>query len=111
MPYYAYMAGFCRNPDCGKDLGLIDQAGGRNRKYCNDSCKIAAFRYRKKQRNREGILEYNTILRDYWQENEITGEVLTRLQDMLVEYGSEVAKHATDTVLIAIKQTREKQFN
>jgi hypothetical protein len=106
MPYYAYMAGFCQH--CGKDMGLIDQAGGRNRKYCNDSCKMAAFRNREKERNRDHILEYNSILRDYWQESGITGEVLTRLQDLLVEYGADAARHATDTVLIAIKQTRNQ---
>ena len=107
MPYYAYMAGFCQNPNCGKELGLIDQTGGRNRRYCNDTCKMAAYRNRLKQRNREQVLKYNTILRDYWQETGITGEVLTRLQNMLVSYGQDAARYATDTVLIAVKQARK----
>lgn len=106
MPYYAYMAGFCQH--CGKDMGMIDQIGGRNRKYCNDSCKIAAFRKREKERNREQVLQYNSILRDYWQEAGITGDVLTRLQDILVEYGKDAARCATDTVLIAIRQIRNE---
>jgi hypothetical protein len=54
MPYYAYMGGFCQY--CGEDLGLIDQAGGRNRKYCNDAHKQAAHLKRKEGEKRNTIL-------------------------------------------------------
>ena len=57
MAYYAYMGGFCGY--CGEELGLIDQAGGRMRQYCNDAHKQQAYLRRKegeKRRNYTALL-------------------------------------------------------
>jgi|SRR2546421_1549267 len=105
MPHYEYQGGFCGY--CGASLGRIEQNGGRNRRYCNDKHKMAAFHEKRKGEKRNAAIERNKILRDQWQENGITGEVLTRLQDILVDHGKDAAKKATDTVLIAIKQARK----
>lgn len=47
MSYREYMPGWCKNPACQKDLGLVAQGGGRDRKYCDDRCKTQAYRLRK----------------------------------------------------------------
>jgi hypothetical protein len=106
MPYYAYMGGFCQH--CGEDLGLIDQAGGRNRKYCNGACKQAAHRKRKEGDKRNTVLLRNVLLQEYWLDNGIDGDLLASLQDILFNHGKEAARAATDAALIAIRQTRQK---
>ncbi len=105
MPYYAYMGGFCGF--CGEDLGLIDQAGGRNRHYCNDACKQAAYRRRKEGEKRQATLLRNGELQSYWAEHGITGAVLTRLQDILVEHGKDAARKATEAVILARQLERD----
>src|SRR5947209_19826905 len=78
MPYYAYVAPMCGY--CGKEQGLVEVEGGRQRLYCSDRCKVAAYRQRNQHKKRNMILLRNTELRDYWQENGIEGELLTSLQ-------------------------------
>ncbi len=99
MADYAYMAGFCGY--CGADMGLIDQAGGRNRQYCNDAHKQAAHRKRKEEEKRNKVLLRNGELSEYWQEHGITGAILSKLQDILVEHGKDAARAATDAVILA----------
>lgn len=48
--YREYQPGDCRNPNCQKDLGIWGQAGGRDKHYCDDKCRIAAFRARAKEK-------------------------------------------------------------
>lgn len=84
-------------------MGLIDQAGGRTRRYCCNAHKMAEFRERKQEEKRNNCLQRNADLQNYWQENGINGEVLTRLETMLVKYGKEAARYATDTILIAVQ--------
>jgi hypothetical protein len=100
------MAGFCGF--CGTDLGLIDQAGGRNRHYCNDAHRQAAYRKRKDGDKRNAVLLRNGALSEYWQDSLITGAVLAKLQDILVEHGTDVARKATEAVILA-KQLERKQ--
>lgn len=104
MPYYAYNAGNCGN--CGKRIGLIETYGGRQRQYCNDSCKVAAHRKRHYDEKRNKCLLRNGELRDFWQEKNITGPLLLKLQNILVEHGKQAAKDATDAVLLAVYLTK-----
>jgi len=47
-------------------------------------------------------LHYNSELRDYWHEHGIRGEVLLRLQEILLQHGKAAARAATDAVLVAL---------
>jgi hypothetical protein len=105
MAYYAYMAGFCRY--CGEDLGLIDQAGGRMRQYCNNACKQNAYLRRRDGEKRQAIILRNGELSDCWADNGITGMVLSKLQDILVEHGKDAARAATDVVILARQLERD----
>ena len=100
--YRSYNGGSCQNPDCGEPLGYIETDGGRDRLYCNDACRVAAYRKRKREKDRAATLRYHTELRDYWQEHGIRGEVLLRLQEILLQHGKAAAKAATDAVLVAL---------
>ncbi len=101
MPYRAYNGGSCEY--CGEPLGFIEVAGGRSRQYCNNNHRMAAYRQRTRRQKRQAILQYNSELRQYWKDNKIDGTVLAHLQDHLIEYGKESAKHATETVVLACK--------
>jgi hypothetical protein len=105
MPYYAYMGGFCGY--CGADLGLIDQAGGRNRHYCNDAHKQAAYRKRREGDKHNAVLLRNVELSDYWQEHEIIGAILSKLQDILINHGKDAARAATEAVILARQLERD----
>ncbi len=105
--YRSYNAGFCQNPDCGADLGYIEAEGGRDRHYCNNACKMAAYRKRKQEQKRAQILQYNSELRDYWYNSGIRGEVLARLQEILIHHGKAAAWSATDVVLFALAAQKQ----
>jgi hypothetical protein len=100
--YRSYYGGRCQNPACGEELGLIETEGGRDRQYCSDKCRVAAHRAREREKHREQVLQYNSELRDYWKEHGIRGEVLLRLQEILLQYGKPAAKAATNVVLVAL---------
>ena len=105
-----YYAGQCRNLLCGQQLGQwgwIESDGGRNRLYCDDNCKVAAHRYRKREAERAKTLHYHGDLRDYWQRNDLHGEVVLKLQAILLDYGKDAALAATETVLLALAGQRE----
>jgi hypothetical protein len=103
--YYAYMAGFCGY--CGADMGLVDQAGGRNRQYCNDAHRQAAYRKRREGDKRNAVLLRNGELSEYWQEHGITGAILSKLQDILISHGKDAALAATDAVILARQLERD----
>ena len=109
MAYYAYEAGYCDYGPCQNYIGMVETYGGRQRRYCSDKCKVAAYRERKKEEYRHKVLLRNTELRDYWQENQVSGQILFLLQDILVEHGKAAARAATDTVLTALKLAKEDQ--
>lgn len=48
------------------------------------------------------LLQYNSELREYWQEHNLRGEVLLRLQEILLQHGKAAARAATDAVLVAL---------
>jgi hypothetical protein len=107
-----YYAGQCRNPLCGRELGKwgwIEADGGRNRLYCDDNCKVAAHRYRKCEAKRAQTLLYHGDLRDYWQANDLHGEVVLKLQAILLDYGKDAALAATETVLLALAGQQEAE--
>lgn len=54
--FRSYNAGRCQNPDCGEYLGYIEAEGGRDRHYCNDKCRVAAHRKRKREESRQQVL-------------------------------------------------------
>ncbi len=105
--YRSYMGGRCQNPACGADLGYIETEGGRDRLYCNDACRVAAFRTRQRETKRAEKLQYNAELRAYWKLHNIHGEVLLRLQEILLQHGKKAAKAATDAVLVALAAAQE----
>lgn len=47
--YREYQPGWCNNPKCQKDMGLAQQYGGRDRKYCSTNCRVQAGRVRKQK--------------------------------------------------------------
>jgi len=98
--YRSYMGGNCQN--CNEPLGFIEIEGGRDRHYCNARCRVAHHRKQQREKQRAAILQYNSELRDYWQEHGIRGEVLLRLQEILLQYGKQAARAATDAVLVAL---------
>ena len=63
---------------------------------------MAHHRKQQREKQRAAILQYNSELRDYWQEHGIRGEVLLRLQEILLQYGKQAARAATDAVLVAL---------
>jgi hypothetical protein len=99
--YRAYMAGRCQNPACGADLGYIEVAGGRDREYCNTKCRVAAKRIRDRETKWEEIIQYHAELRQYWQEHNVKGRVLSMMHDILIYHGKQAARAATDAVLYA----------
>jgi len=107
--YRSYMGGNCEN--CGEPLGFIEEQGGRDRHYCNTRCRVQHHRRQKIEQKRASILRYNTELRDYWQEHGVHGEVLLRLQEILLKHGKEAARAATDAVLVACEVQRETGNN
>ncbi len=98
--YRSYMGGTCEN--CDEPLGLIETEGGRDRHYCNTTCRVQHHRKQQREKNRAATLQYNSELRDYWQEHGVRGEVLLRLQEILLQYGKAAARAATDAVLVAL---------
>ena len=112
-PYRSYMGGNCEN--CDEPLGLIEVEGGRDRHYCNTSCRVQHHRKLQREKKRDATLQYNSELREYWQEHGIRGEVLLRLQEILLQHGKAAARAATDAVIVALTaqaQTgSQEQFN
>lgn len=100
--FRSYNGGSCQNPDCGDYIGYIEADGGRDRLYCSDKCRVAAYRKRQREKKREAILQHHGELRDYWKLHGIRGEVLARLQEILLQYGKKAARAATDAVLVAL---------
>ncbi len=100
--YRSYNAGNCQNPVCGAELGYIEVEGGRDRLYCSDKCRVAAHRARQREEKRQQVLQYHGELREYWHMNGIRGEVLSRLQEILLQHGKKAARAATDAVLVAL---------
>ena len=98
--YRSYIGGNCQN--CNEPLGFIETEGGRDRHYCNARCRVAHHRKQQREQKRAAVLQYNSELRDYWQEHSVRGEVLLRLQEILFQHGKEAARTATDAVLVAL---------
>ena len=111
--YRSYIGGNCEN--CDEPLGLIEVEGGRDRHYCNDRCRVQHHRKLQREKHRAATLQYNSELRDYWQEHNVRGEVLLRLQEILLQHGKAAARAATDAVLVAlaaqVKAGSQEQFN
>jgi hypothetical protein len=100
--YRSYMGGSCKH--CGEWLGHIETDGGRDREFCdnNGKCRQAHHRQKKREEKRAAILQHHGSLRDYWQQHNIHGEPLARLQEILIRHGKEAARAATDAVIIAV---------
>jgi len=98
--YRSYMGGTCEN--CGASLGLIETEGGRDRHYCNATCRVQHHRKQQREKNRAATLQFNSELREYWKEHGVRGEVLLRLQEILLQHGNAAARAATDAVLVAL---------
>jgi len=79
------MGGNCEN--CDEPLGLIEEQGGRDRHYCNTLCRVQHHRRQKTDQKRSAVLQFNSELREYWREHGIRGEVLLRLQEILLQHG------------------------
>ena len=107
--YRSYIGGNCQN--CNEPLGFIETEGGRDRHYCNARCRVAHHRKQQREQKRAAVLQYNTELRDYWQEHSVRGEVLLRLQEILLQHGKQAARAATDAVLVACEMQRETGNN
>jgi hypothetical protein len=101
--FRSYNGGYCQNPNCGEYLGYIEADGGRSRHYCSNKCRVAAYRKRQREKKRAATLQYHGELRQYWRDKGIHGEVLARLQEILLQHGKKAARAATDTVLVALE--------
>jgi hypothetical protein len=99
--FRSYQGGFCRQ--CNAELGYIEADGGRDREFCdnNGKCRVAYHRARKREEKRQQVLHYHAELREYWKLHGIRGEVLFRLQEILLQHGKAAARAATNAVLVA----------
>jgi len=103
--YRSYMGGTCEN--CDEPLGLIETEGGRDRHYCNTTCRVQHHRKQQREKQRAATLQYNAELREYWKEHGVRGEVLLRLQEILLTHGKAAARAATDAVLMALRANEQ----
>jgi len=97
--YRSYIGGNCEN--CDEPLGFIETEGGRDRHYCNARCRVQHHRKQQREKQRAATLQFNSELREYWLEHGVRGEVLLRLQEVLLQHGKAAARAATDVVLVA----------
>jgi len=95
----------CAN--CSEPFGLIETEGGRDRHYCNTTCRVQYYRKQQREKKRAATLQYNSELREYWHEHGVRGEVLLRLQKILLQHGKAAARAATDTVLVALRANEQ----
>src|SRR5262249_55953050 len=77
---------------------------GRRRHYCNDKCRVADFR---KRRRSAAQLVAQTELQERWKQHLILNIVSHLLQDLLQQYGVECAHAATEAILLAISEQHE----
>ncbi len=103
--YRDYQPGWCQNPACQKDLGLVSQYGGRDRKYCNDNCKVQASRRRKKEAAAfEQAKLIRQELREGWQLDDETLRLVARLAD----YGPGAIREGVNLALAVASSMRAK---
>lgn len=103
MPYYTYDAGFCAW--CGQDMGLVEQWGGRNRRYCSNACKQKAYRARRKAYNVScAVRRYAHLVRE-WRKR-YGDAVADRLLLILENHGVEAARAAEDVAQVVIAELR-----
>jgi hypothetical protein len=100
-----YQPGWCQNPNCQKDLGLAEQFGGRDRKYCNDNCRKQAFRYREKiergyQMAQQAKLE---LLGGYQLDDKVLREIAK-----LADYGPGAIRTGVEIAIFISNGYREK---
>ena len=103
MAYYAYYA-VCEW--CGRDLGMLEQEGGRQRRYCSNACRQAAYRERRRKGKRNREVLRNAHLVEGWRKAGL-GPVLPRLERMMREYGPQAAEEAAGIALDVAKVVRE----
>lgn len=104
MAYRMYNALDCEY--CHKEQGLID-GSGRERRYCSQRCRQAAYRQRQQQKRNAEVLRNNSALEQRWYLASIGGELLQKLRAIYIAHGESAAALATDAVLLAAQQTRE----
>ena len=104
MAYYAYYA-FCEY--CGADLGLVEQEGGRPRRYCSDACKQAAYRERKRREKRnKALLRYAPLVEE-WRRAGFSDQAIERLRTLAETYDPNAAKIAAEVALLTAREARE----
>lgn len=103
MAYRMYNALDCEY--CHKAQGLID-GSGRERRYCSQRCRQAAYRQRQQEKRNAQELR-SSALEQRWYLACIGGELLQKLRAIYVAHGESAAALATDAVLLAAQQTRE----
>ena len=106
MAYYAYYA-VCEH--CGRDLGMLEQEGGRQRRYCSNACRQAAYRDRKKREKRNSsALRYRYLVKG-WRDAGLGEKVVSRLVEMLHTYGPQAAKMAGEIAVEVARKAREAE--
>ncbi len=57
--YRSYMGGDCVN--CGQWLGHIETEGGRDRHYCNATCRVQHHRKQQREKQRAATLPFSRV--------------------------------------------------
>lgn len=102
MPAYReYQPGECRN--CGKDLGVAGQYGGRDRKYCDGACRQAMYRKRSTEKKylKEARMIESSLNSDYWRLDDSTMRLVARLaryNPNAIADGVEIALHVARAI-------------
>lgn len=102
--YREYQPGYCQN--CGKDLGVVGQYGGRDRRYCDGACRQQAFR--KRQEEKRHLAEARAVAHSLeiygWKLDDLTLRKIARLG----KYGPDAIKEACEIAMFTAKAIREK---
>lgn len=95
----------CPGPEC--DFSGWIYYNTQPPEYCCNACKQRAYRRRKqKKRNTQGV---TLLLRDLKDDYGFTGKLLSKIKDIAREHGPSAAQMATDAVLLAMKEERERR--
>jgi hypothetical protein len=85
---------------CGSAVEVNKARAGRMRHYCNDTCRVADYRRRKRDSHSAALVqEQHEHLQEMWKDPRISSQCFTRLYNLFVHYGPEAAHVATEAVL------------
>ncbi len=91
---------------CGKRM-FIETQGGRDRRYCSPACKQAAYRKRKDGAKRNNRVLRNENLLARLSENGFSEAAMSKLRDILGQFGPDATQAAADLALLCAEEVRQ----